>query len=89
MIVTDSPLLLSTVYDASKDIDFSRAVFNEFNGYDNYNFLLTRVYPYESEGRYQTEEEAIQVDKDIKLLLDNAKYKWRCRIQRTELSIKN
>lgn len=76
VIVTDSPLLNSIVYDAKKDIDFHRSVFNKFNEYDNHNYLLTRVFPYEEDGRYQTEEEAEEIDRVIRNLLDSHGVKY-------------
>ena len=76
VIVTDSPLLLSIIYDPNNDIDFQRSVFNSFNRYENHNYLLTRVFPYEQEGRYQDEEGAKKVDQQIKNLLDSRGVKY-------------
>jgi len=76
VIVTDSPLLLSIIYDPNNDIDFQRSVFNSFNRYENHNYLLTRVFPYEQEGRYQDEEGAKEVDQQIKDLLDSRGVKY-------------
>jgi len=76
VIVTDSPLLLSIIYDPNNDIDFQRSVFNVFNRYENHNYLLKRVYPYEEDGHYQDEEGAKGVDEQIKNLLDSNGIKY-------------
>lgn len=60
VIVTDSPLPLSVFYN--KDVvlgeDFNKTVMNVFNSYNNLNYLLLRVKPYNPIGRHQTEEES-------------------------------
>lgn len=69
--VSDCPLLLGIHY-ATPDYlpgSYSRLVFELWNQYDNINFLLMRESKYEKIGRYQTEEEALQIDVDIKDLL--------------------
>lgn len=76
VIVTDSPLLNSIIYDGKKDIDFHRSVFNRFDEYENHNYFLDRVFPYEEEGRYQSEEEAKEVDRAIIRLLDSHGLKY-------------
>jgi len=76
VIVTDSPLLLSVIYDHHNDIDFQRSVFNSFNRYENHNYFLNRVHPYEQEGRYQDLEGAKEVDQQIMELLDNNGVKY-------------
>jgi len=68
-IVTDSPLLLSPIYEryykipeivgsaASRFMDVCKG-----NGIEYYNFLLKRHKPYSTKGRYQNEEGARKVD---------------------------
>ena len=48
-----------------------------FNSYNNRNYLLTRYHSYENEGRFQKEDEAKEVRKEIidKLNQYNIKYK--------------
>jgi hypothetical protein len=70
VIVTDSPILLSSVYDTEGDGEFYLQKFQEFN---NMNFLIRRVKPYNPIGRYQTEDEAKDFDGVIeKYLKDNS-----------------
>ena len=63
VMVVDSPLILC-------------AVLNVFNSYNNRNYLLTRHHSYENEGRFQNEDEAKEVRKEIidKLNQYNIKY---------------
>lgn len=58
VIITDSPLPLSIIYDSEKDVNFENLVMSEFNKFDNFNIIINRSTKYQIEGRYQTEEEA-------------------------------
>lgn len=67
VIITDSPLLLGTLYNVDFDIEpeFSQSILKKFNEYNNYNYFLKRWKKYNSVGRSQTEDEAIELDKKI------------------------
>jgi hypothetical protein len=69
VIITDSPLPLSIIYDSEKDVNFENLVMSEFNKFDNFNIIINRSTKYQIEGRYQTEEEAKKIDSDILSLL--------------------
>ena len=60
VIVTDSPLPLSVMYNNDERLteNFNKAVMDVFNTYDNLNYLLLRVKPYNPVGRKQTEAES-------------------------------
>ncbi len=60
VIVTDSPLPLSIMYNSDKRLteNFNRTVMDVFNSYNNLNYLLLRVKPYNPAGRRQTEAES-------------------------------
>lgn len=79
-VVTDSPLLLSIHY-ASPDYlpaNFNNMVFELWDTYENYNFLLNRVKPYNPIGRSQTLEESTAIDGLIeKMLMDKHLPFWR------------
>lgn len=60
-IITDSPLLMSLVYNSTEVPLFNDLVIQYYNMYDNVNFLLTRQHAYHTEGRKQTEQEADEV----------------------------
>jgi hypothetical protein len=69
VIVTDAPLLLKLMY-MPKDLDFSNLVLDIHNKYNNMNFVLNRVKPYNPIGKNQDEDEARVYDSKIKSLLD-------------------
>lgn len=72
VMVIDSPLILCTVYNNDKTLgeDFNKTVRNVFDSYDNRNYLLTRKHTYEDKGRFQNEEESLEVRKQIINALD-------------------
>ena len=82
--IVDSPLLLSQHYFQDNG-DYSENLFKDFvldtyNRYNNLNIFLQRnieEHPYQEYGRSQTLDEAIEIDKSIKDILDsvNADYK--------------
>lgn len=74
VIVTDSPLPLSIIYNTNPalDINFERMVINIFETYENMNYYINRVKPYNPKGRNQTEAESDALVTPIKdLLYDN------------------
>ena len=68
-IITDSPLLLSIIYDKDKNEDLKNLVITKFNSFDNINVVINRSTVYNQNGRYQNEEQANEIDKEIKELL--------------------
>ena len=72
-IVTDSPLLLTLIYCAPDFFPDTllRLVEDVVGQYTNHNFVLQRERVYNPIGRNQTEEEAREIDQQIRnLLLD-------------------
>ena len=69
VIICDSPLPISIVYDKENSEAFHALIMEQFNKFDNYNVLLTRSGEYQKEGRIQTEEEAKEVDEIVKKVL--------------------
>lgn len=71
VIVTDSPILLSTIYNNDPRLGetFNKMVLNVFNSYDNLNYLLLRTKPYNPIGRNQTEAESDNITEEIKKML--------------------
>ena len=74
LLVTDSPLLMQCVY--AKKYDFVGwqellSIGKKFNAiYPSVNFLLNRKHgTYQTEGRWQNEQEAIELDKEIELFM--------------------
>jgi len=67
IILTDSPLLLSTVYAADETTDlFKSMVIEEYRKRPTINIFLNRTKPYNTSGRSQSEEAAIELDKKIR-----------------------
>ena len=76
VIVTDSPLPLSLLYVTDPallgDGAFQKVVMNVFNSYNNLNYYVNRVKPYNPKGRNQTEAESdALVEPLFKLIVDN------------------
>lgn len=68
-VITDSPLLLSIIYDSSDSELFKALVFEVFNKQNNLNIFLTRKKAYNQSGRMQNEEQAREIDDKIRSLL--------------------
>lgn len=79
IVVTDSPLLLSILYNNDKNLSssFDTVVLETFNSFNNLNFLLNRVKKYNPVGRIHTEDESRNLEKPLVDLLkkNNVKYK--------------
>lgn len=74
-VITDSPLLLSEHYRTPEYLPktFQPMIFELWEMYDNENFFIHRVKPYKQIGRTQSEEEAKEIDGQIrKMLVDHA-----------------
>lgn len=73
VIVTDSPLPLSIIYNNDKRLtdNFNNSVMDVFNSYNNLNYLLVRVKPYCTIGRKQTEKESDDIGSSIISLLES------------------
>lgn len=71
-IITDSPLLLSAFYNEDPVLGdiFNDMVERVFNSYENLNFFIERVKPYNSLGRFQTELESDQMVTPLKEMLN-------------------
>lgn len=77
--VTDSPLLLNTVYLKEKTPEYIESVFNLYNEYNNYNIIVERdlSVEFEKEGRIHNLEESIEKDSEISTLLDTHSIKYQ------------
>jgi hypothetical protein len=71
-VVTDSPILLGVLYMPKwmPKKEFQTVVKAHLDLYDNTWVYVNRVKPFDPRGRMQNEEEAVQVDKDLRGLLD-------------------
>lgn len=73
VVITDSPLINSIVYDLTKNEHLEKLVIFEFSKLNTLNYFLNRGTNYNPNGRTQkTLEEALEVDNSYKkLLIDN------------------
>ncbi len=76
-VISDSPILLGCIY-ADKYAPTLPASYKQFivdlhkQELDpSVNIVLERLFDYDSSGRYQSEEEALQLDRDIQNVLDS------------------
>lgn len=67
IVVTDSPLLLPHFYE--QDENFKKLLLqlelNCFNSFNNINYFIVRNHTYQQNGRFQTEDEALQINNEI------------------------
>jgi hypothetical protein len=73
VIVTDCPLILNIIYGERNAVTtevFNQNVVEVVSSFDNYNILLERTKKYNINGRNETEEEAKEVDKQVKGALE-------------------
>lgn len=82
-IITDSPIILGAVYEkiyTEREIITPSLLkyiqFTKDEGVDRVNFLLKRNKPYDTNGRYETEEQAKKVDIKIKEFLDEHSFAY-------------
>ena len=72
VIITDSPIILSSFYNSDEMIqeELDALVMKTFNSYNNMNYFIERVKPYQEKGRFQTEAESDQIADEVSTLLD-------------------
>lgn len=80
VIITDSPLALSTIYNNDPNLGetFNKMVLEVFNSYNNLNYMLQRTKPYNPIGRNQTETESDKIGEDIKTMLTENNILYWC-----------
>ena len=81
VIVTDSPLLLSILYNNDEDLGgtFDAVVRRVAQKYNSKNYYLKRVKDYNPAGRFQTEEESDEIATELKRLLDREGVDYKVR----------
>lgn len=72
LIITDSPLLLGSIYGNECDDLLDQIITREYEKFDNIDIFLNRNmdHTYQSNGRMQNSDEAILKDIEIKALLN-------------------
>lgn len=71
--ITDSPILLSGVYNKKHKVEFDALAVKLFGDFDNVNYRVIRSKPYNPNGRNQTEPEAKEKDVEVIEFLDKFK----------------
>lgn len=70
VIITDSPLLISIIYDKSDSKYFEKLIVEQYNKFNNLTFFIKRSEnTYQKEGRLQTRKEAEEIDENIKEMM--------------------
>ena len=79
VIVTDSPIFLSTIYNGDVNIEpeFTQTVMKKFKEFNNINIFLTRLKKYNPAGRSQTESEAKEIDMEVLKSLEKLKIPYQ------------
>jgi len=75
IIVTDSPLLFSFYYSGNEHL--LALVQQEMGRARQMHVMLRRTKPYEGAGRYQTEEDAMRIDAELREMLDNLNVQYQ------------
>ena len=72
VVVTDSPLLLSIIYNKDEVLgeSFNNVVANVADSFASLDYIIKRVKPYNPIGRFQTESESNEITDEIKRLLE-------------------
>lgn len=72
-VVTDSPVLLGYHYSTPDYLGgtYRQMLFELWNGYDNLSFFIRREKKYNPVGRNQTEQEAREIDDNIRSFLND------------------
>lgn len=75
--ITDSPIMLSTIYDNTDTETFKKLVVDTHNGMNTLNYFVKRVKAYNPKGRMQTAEESDVIADRIEnmLIANNIDYK--------------
>lgn len=74
LLITDSPLLLSPLYNSDSTIDrqFRDIVYAMDDKFFNINYLIKRVVKYDNAGRVHDEKQSDEIAKTLKHMLDSS-----------------
>ncbi|WP_300924591.1 AAA family ATPase [uncultured Clostridium sp.] len=83
VVITDSPVLLSIYYNKKQKEEnkiteelFDNLVMECYNKFDNINYFLKRSHKYQTQGRKHSEQESIQIEKDMLKLYNDFNIKY-------------
>jgi adenylate kinase family enzyme len=69
VIITDSPLLISILYNKTPSEYFDKLVVEQYHTFNNLLFFINRAENYQTEGRLQTKDESMVLDYTMKHIL--------------------
>lgn len=69
VIITDSPLLVSILYNKAPSEYFDKLVVEQYHTFNNLLFFIDRAETYQTEGRLQTKDESMELDYIMKHIL--------------------
>lgn len=78
VVVTDAPILMGIAYiDTDFDLPSLKNVISEAHHlFDNHNFFLIREKAYNPRGRIHTENQAVEMDRKIRNMLEEQRVKY-------------
>lgn len=77
-IITDSPLAMCLAYCNNWKIDLEKQIMDSHRLFKDMNFYVNRSKHYTGVGRYQTQDEAIEKDKDILKVMNDHGIVYTC-----------
>ena len=86
VVITDSPLLNSIIYDESRDECLKNIVISEFKKMNTLNYFVERHFEYQQNGRVQNYTQALDVDTFYKDLLEENKIPYK-HIQNNSMNL--
>ena len=80
VVITDSPILLSAFYNTNPVLgeEFDHLITKVSNSYDSIDALVCRTKPYNSAGRFQTEEESDLLNQNLIEFLNQHNIPYHC-----------
>ena len=69
VIITDSPILLSSIYNKEESNFFDDLIVEQFHKFNNVNYYVVRDESFDMTGRIHNHEESLEKDDQIKALL--------------------
>lgn len=77
VVITDSPLLNSVIYDSTNNTQLKDLILSEFKKFNTLNYYVERHFEYIQNGRVQDYEQALQKDREYQQLLDENKIAYK------------
>lgn len=78
VVVTDSPFLLGIIYMPKEYQYINNTIYETHKKYNNLNYFIKRVKPYNPNGRNQTEEQSDELHQTIEHMLLNYGEEFAC-----------